>query len=269
VVFDDDGNWDFPVGTVAVKTFSLATAKGVEDGASKSTQRLETRLLVHSPRGWDGYTYLWNDEQTEATLLDSSLTKRYRVHTPTGVIDQEWYFPSRSDCKACHTQIRKVLLGLNTRQLNRINDYGDKRENQIAALDRLGVFTEKLTKKPETMVSFPDWGSPAASTESLARAYLDVNCAICHAPGGTGLSVSDMRFQVPLADTQLIGRKTGRLSIGPPGAEVVDPGSPERSELLLRVRRRGAGQMPTLASNLIDHEAVKILSRWIEDMKEP
>jgi len=51
VRFDEHAAWDWPVGTVFIKTFSLPAAGG-------RLRRLETRLLVLSGRGWDGYTFL-------------------------------------------------------------------------------------------------------------------------------------------------------------------------------------------------------------------
>ncbi len=68
--------WRFPDGTVLVKTFFLET----EPGNPASKRRLETRLLARSSlRGteeygdqvWNGYTYIWNDDQTDAELADA------------------------------------------------------------------------------------------------------------------------------------------------------------------------------------------------------
>jgi hypothetical protein len=49
-------------------------------------------------------------------------------------------------------------------------------------------------------------------------------------------------------------------------ARLVAPGAPERSMLLRRVSRRGAGQMPPLASSLPDEPAVRLLEAWIRGM---
>ena len=67
--------WRFPDGTVFVKTFSLET----EPGNPQSKRRLETRLLHHikmpgnddeyGAQVWNGYTYVWNDEQTYASRV--------------------------------------------------------------------------------------------------------------------------------------------------------------------------------------------------------
>ena len=54
-----------------------------------------------------------------------------------------------------------------------------------------------------------------------------------------------------------------------PGALMlqVDPGHPERSVLLERMSKRGRGQMPPLATSLVDDEAVRLLRAWIESLQ--
>jgi hypothetical protein len=54
--------------------------------------------------------------------------------------------------------------------------------------------------------------------------------------------------------------------IGPRGNKVVERGAPERSELLLRMARRGAGRMPPLATELLDDEALRVLNAWIAEL---
>ena len=94
-------------GAVLVKTFFLDETRG----DPRTRRRLETRFMVHNERGWDGYTYLWNDEQTDAQLLDAAVTKDYRIKTDRGETTQSWYFPSRADCMACHTPAAGFVLG--------------------------------------------------------------------------------------------------------------------------------------------------------------
>jgi hypothetical protein len=73
-----NGTWAAPEGTILVKEFSLE----LEAGNAASARALETRFLVRRTDGWDGYTYQWNDEQTEAYLLDGSTTATYAVADP-------------------------------------------------------------------------------------------------------------------------------------------------------------------------------------------
>ena len=50
---------------------------------------------------------------------------------------------------------------------------------------------------------------------------------------------------------------------------LISPGHPERSVLLYRIAHRGpgSGQMPQLATNLVDERAVKLFEDWILAMK--
>jgi len=45
----------------------------------------------------------------------------------------------------------------------------------------------------------PRWGDPSAATADLARAYLSVNCAFCHQPGGPTPVTIDLRHDQPVA----------------------------------------------------------------------
>jgi hypothetical protein len=222
-------------------------------------RRLETRLLVHNPRGLEGYTYIWNEEQDEANLLaDWPLTRTFDVKSANGPVKREWYLPSRSDCMACHTEHAEFALGLNTRQFNRMHDYGKAKDNQIGVIERLGIFNEPLPKPAGDWEAYPDWQSKEAPTATLARAYLDANCAMCHSPGGRGHAGGasmDMRFHVPLQDAF------------PGKANQLSPGDPARSVLLKRVTtRHDNAQMPPLATNRVDEGAVKVHREWVEEL---
>lgn len=263
VKFSFSGTWEFPVGTVLVKTFFLDQTRDEPGGE----RRLETRLFVHSPRGWAGHTYLWNDEQTDAQLLDNALTRSYAIKTADGPQTQSWYFPSRADCNACHTQAAGHVLGPNTRQLNRGHAYGHVQENQLAVLDRLGVFTEPLSRAPHELEAYPEWGTSTDTTE-LARAYLDANCAMCHQPGASSGTITDLRYHTPLEKARLVNQSPGKVRIGPPDARMVAPGQPDQSELLLRMAARGPGQMPPLATSLPDRQAIDVIAEWIKSMSK-
>jgi len=255
VVFKERDQWEFPVGTVFVKTFKMNTDLEKPD----EMRRLETRLLVHNAQGWEGYTYLWNEEQTEGNLqADWPFTRGFEVKTATGPTKREWYFPSQSDCHACHTHNAGFVMGMNTRQLNRMHDYGRVNENQIEVFERLGVFRESLPKPVRDLEAFPDWPAKSAPVATLARAYLDSNCSMCHSPGGRGHAGGagmDMRFHEQLPDAF------------PGNANWLTPNDPARSILLKRMTtRHDNAQMPPLATNHVDEEAVNVIRQWIKEL---
>lgn len=278
VKFSEHGRWEFPVGTVFIKHFYLNGG----GGAASERRRIETRLLVHHQWGWDGYTYKWNAAQTDAELLDDVARQEFPVGAPNQPHLQTWTFPSRSDCRACHTRVEKFVLGASTRQLNRFDPAG--KENQLAQWNRLGLFADALPKPPEDLPAFPDWRKCAAqpadettrrpieigSAEAVAeraRAYLDVHCAVCHAPQGTGYTKIDLRHFAPLKSMGLVDEDAERPRPGHPKAKLVVPGRPADSELLQWIHAKGQRMMPPLGRTMVDEDAAAVLARWIADMK--
>ncbi len=287
--FHQDAPWTFPIGTVFVKTFLLPQNRPAQHRADRrnlaDARRLETRLMVYSPEGWVGYTYLWNEEQNDAQLAeDQPLVRQYPVNTAAGQLEQSWYFPSRSDCMACHTQAAGFVLGFQTRQLNRMVDG----QNQLAALQAQGVFSRPLPQPPGQLPAHPDWTTalvkPAqtqqdqtqqvqtpqdqSSVQRLARAYLDANCAMCHQAKGIGGRAPDLRAGLPLGKARLIHHPPRQGWLGPNDGKLVTPGEPAASELLLRMQRRGGRQMPPLASSVVDPKAVELVKLWIQGLSE-
>lgn len=276
--FSEHGRWEFPVGTVFVKHFFL-TGGG---GAASSRRRIETRLLINHQWGWDGYTYKWNESQTDAELLEDVARQEFPVGTPENPHSQTWTFPSRSDCRACHTRVEKFVLGASTRQLNRLAP--DGKENQLAQWNRLGLFADALPKPPEKLPAFPDWKTCATQTNEdttkrsielgtaeevvdRARAYLDVHCAVCHAPQGTGYTKIDLRYSTPLKAMGLVNEDAERPRPGHPKVKLLSPSKPADSELLQWIHAKGPRMMPPLGRTMVDDDAVAVISRWIADMK--
>jgi mono/diheme cytochrome c family protein len=104
----------------------------------------------------------------------------------------------------------------------------------------------------------------SAPLEHRVRSYLDANCAQCHRPNGAA-GYFDARFDTPLAEQGLIhGRLAKTMDIA--GAEVVCPGDVSRSVLYQRVHMTGELQMPPLARNQLDQDALDVLGEWIKGL---
>ena len=134
--------WLFPEQTVLVKTFSLEVPATGQSGKTER-RRVETRLLTKQLGQWAGYSYIWNDEQTDASLVAAAGEDRqYTVAdavAPDHVRQQTWHYPSRTECMVCHTRASNFVLGATTLQLNKVVDYGGVKENQLAVFERLGI----------------------------------------------------------------------------------------------------------------------------------
>jgi uncharacterized repeat protein (TIGR03806 family) len=266
IKFAPTGQWMFPRGTVFVKTFMLAA----NEPGSKSQRRLETRLLVcDADGGVYGVTYKWRADNSDADLLDTSLTEPIVIQSGTAVRPQPWYYPSRTDCLTCHTANAGFVLGVKTRQLNRDFAYpSGVTDNQLHAWNQLGLFDTNLTVAD--LKKFPTLACATDTTRSLvdrARSYLDVNCANCHNPGGT-VAFFDARYDTPLARQNLIN---GRVLIDEriDGARVIAPNDTWRSILFMRMNTTEAFMMPPLARNTIDKQGVALLREWIESLPGP
>jgi len=82
--FQASGDWTFPTGSVFVKHFDLP----VNDADPAQKRRLETRFLVKKADGSVyGATYKWRADQSDADLLDGSLTESIPIATaPLGTL---------------------------------------------------------------------------------------------------------------------------------------------------------------------------------------
>jgi uncharacterized repeat protein (TIGR03806 family) len=256
--FNRDGNWSFPTGTVWVKHFDLELTNGVPSSA----KRLETRLLVKNAAGVYGVTYRWGNSLTNATLVpEAGMDETFTVYDGGIARTQVWHYPSRNECLMCHTPASGGPLGFNTAQLNRDVDFGGGLTNQLAALSRAGYFSRPVTNL-NLLPALAHATNEAWSREWRVRSYLAVNCAQCHQPGGPALGSFDARYHNAFSAS---GIYRGRLSDdrGNTNNRVVVPGSPGNSMLLTRIATRGPGQMPPIATSLVDTQAVALISAWI------
>jgi hypothetical protein len=222
-----DGSIDFPVGTVFSKTFSF-------DG-----RLVETRLLIHRAKGWVGVPYVWNREQTEATLAVSGDFTTVRANGR----DIEYAVPNVNQCRSCHDQAGDTVpLGPTVRSLD------------AATLARLGIAVPTAA---------------AATLESRARAYLDVNCATCHNPSGSAMAIPlDLSYGQTLPASFGV-KQIATKPVDAPGLRlIIAPGEPGASILVYRMRSTDQKiGMPTIGHSATDREGVALISEWIRSMR--
>ena len=322
--------WNFPDGTVLVKSFALQ----LEEGNPATRKWIETRFMLKEQGEWAGYTYEWNDEQTDAVLVAAEGKNReFQIRTADlakhadGVKTQEWHYLSRTECMICHSRASNYVLGLCTVQLNRDYDYekvlgeGHATDNQLRTLEHLGLLEvnwwgdgagalhakavkagiDEKDRWPwvgrQTASADPDAGrfpqrrsgllakAPAATNrlvnpldashplEARARSYMHSNCSSCHVFAGGGNAQIDLEYMTayearPLDAMKAIGVKPLHATFDLPDPKLIAAGHPERSVLFSRVARRGPGQMPQLATSIVDEKAVAVLREWIESLPE-
>ena len=244
-----NGDFDFPAGSVLVKSFRLGG------------QLIETRLLMRHPdAGWAGYTYEWNDAQTVATRVRGGKTRQ--------VGGQAWIYPSEGECLQCHTSVAGFTLGPEIAQLNGLLTYPDSdvTANQLATLDHINVLSPGLAAPPDALPALADPEDSAAPLADRARAWLHTNCAQCHRPGGPTPSSLDLRAATALAAMNACGVEPQSGDLGIADARLIAPGDAARSVLVARTNRRDANGMPPVGSSEVDAGGVALLADWINSL---
>jgi len=256
--FNREGNWTFPTGMIWIKHFELELTNGLPESA----KRLETRFIVRNANGVYGITYRWGDAKTNATLVpEEGLDEPFIVNDGGMIRTQVWHYPSRTECLRCHTPAGGLAVGFNTPQLNRDVHFGDSPANQIQALYHAG-YLHTNPAPVHTLKALAPSTNSTYSQEYRVRSYLAANCAQCHQPGASAFGSWDARITTPLSAAGIVD---GPLlnSLGNPDNRVVKPGILDESMLLTRIATFGPGRMPPIDSNLMDTQAVHLLSTWI------
>ncbi|MBN1783062.1 PQQ-dependent sugar dehydrogenase [bacterium] len=263
--FSADSAWTFPENGVLVKNFFL----DLEEGHPETRRIVETRFLIRHnyDAAWDGFSYAWRDDGSDADLLDSSLVKSFLIQKKDGRMEEQlWYYPSRSDCQTCHTPAAGWALSTRTAQLNRDYTYPSAVDNQLRSLNHIALFTEDIGDDPAL---YPRLVNPADTTADLTlrvRSYLDANCSNCHRQGGTGRTNMNLRYDIETDDMHILDIPAELSDLGVPGAKRVASGAPDSSVLFLRMMDTGEFRMPQLATFLVDSQAVSLVEKWILSM---
>lgn len=269
IKYSEPRGWDFTDGTVFVKSFALER----ESGNAASKRWIETRLLTRQQGEWVGYSYLWNDEQTDADLVEKAgRDVEYTIADASadgGVRRQSWHYPSRAECMVCHSRAAKYVLGITTHQLNRTFDYSSGRRNQIEVFEELGLFDSEMHAGGDKLPKLAGLDDESATLDARARSYLHANCSYCHVAAGGGNSAVDFEIVAEPEKALLIDAAPVHTNFGIENARIVAPGSPERSLVVERMGRRGRGQMPPLASAVVDQRAVDLIREWIKELPPP
>ena len=261
---------DFPVGTIIAKTFAYPTDMREPGGR---VDLLETRILLHQKAGWIGLPYVWNEEETEATLkLAGTMLPASWIDTAGQRVDHQYMVPNANQCKGCHRVEDDTFepIGPKARYLNKDFAYADGPENQLAHWTRVGIL--EGAPAPDAVARVPVWDDPASGTlEDRARTYLEINCAHCHSTGGpartTGLDLTWGAhepvklgvYKFPVA----AGRGSGDRLYG------IVPGKPDQSILMYRITSLDPGvMMPELGRRMVHTEGVELLREWIAAMAD-
>ncbi|MFO0619156.1 MAG: hypothetical protein U0414_41590 [Polyangiaceae bacterium] len=274
ITYSASGQWELPVGSVLVKTFSYHA--DLRDPKSPLTI-LETRLLWRQPSGWTVHTYIWDAALKDAirNVVGPKIPSTF-IDASGATVTNEYTVPNTEECKKCHSRDNVVSsIGWKTRELNRAFSYGGSvgEKNQIDRFAELGWLGADL-EPAATRAALPDpFGS--ADLASRARSYLDGNCSHCHMKGGYAsqsallLDFPSTDPAVPTASENVGVCKQPTSAGGATCGNVVDivPGDPAKSIMTCRLDSTDPQvKMPPLGNRLIDAAGVKLIEDWIASL---
>ncbi len=271
-VYNDAESFEFPGGTIFSKTFAYPASGEPEKPGERGRERLiETRLLVHARSGWVGLPYVWNAEQTEATLQVAADPTVVDWTHPSGAhYTINYTIPNTNQCKECHNKSKVMApLGPKARNLNKDYAYAEGPANQLAYWTKIGYL--KGAPLPGRAPKAAAWDDPASgSLEARARAYLDVNCGTCHNPKG---SANNTGLYLDVAETDPLrlgvckvpvsaGQGTGDLRFG------IVPGNPDTSILVHRMASTAPKvMMPEIGRTVVHEEGVALIAQWVASLE--
>jgi putative heme-binding domain-containing protein len=257
----------FPKDGVLARTFAME----MDRGNPASRKWLETQILHFDGREWHGYTYRWNDAQTDASLVpalgeDVELSVK-DAKAPGGIRKQTWHFPSRTECRQCHNPWAGEALSFSEAQLRR-NGNSAGGPDELSRLADLGLVQWGKANPREDKPSKP-LVNPHNAGEDLqarARSYLHVNCSHCHTFGAGGSVNIDIRSELALDETKAVDVNPVQGTFGIANCRILAPGDPYRSVLYYRMAKQGRGRMPHIGSELIDEAGVRLIGDWIRQL---
>ena len=251
----------FPVGSVLIKTFSYQNTM-----SELSPQLLETRLLIHSEGGWKAVSYIWNEDQSEAYLSLVGGTIQTSFSDEGGNIRSVRYrAPNKNQCKECH-QINASLtpIGPKARNMDLTLSYDDKPQNQLAKWHDLGWIDQDID-----FMKMINYSSLNEDIEDRARAYLEINCAHCHIPGGAA-DTTGLYLMLEETNKKSLGFYKKPVAAGKASFNLkysIVPKKPNQSILLRRMESMDPGIMMPESGRALKHaEGIEVISEWINSL---
>lgn len=192
----------FPDNTLVAKTFYY----NVDDGdPSLGIQIIETRVAIKVEGEWEMGNYIWNQAQTDASYDEAGSTIPISYIDINGTTQNlDYVVPTNADCITCHSNTNVVIpIGPKLRNLNFVPSYTN--QNQLNYLTSIGML-EGVTASNISVL--PDWTDVNLDILDRGRAYIDVNCAHCHQPGGSVTNFAlDFRLETLFDDTGIYANR--------------------------------------------------------------
>ncbi len=231
----------FPDSTILVKTFYYFNDK---TDKTKGKYLLETRIMIKEKERWSVDTYVWNEEQTNATLqLTGSDIPVIWVDELGKSNSINYHIPSHTECTSCHQKANNILpIGPKLRNLNIDVTENGISENQLLKFQNMGLINNFGHDK---ILKLPDWENANNSLSDRARAYFDVNCAHCHNSEGMSAKTKLLLDFETTADNSRIKK---------------------RKNFIISRMNASSNRMPKLGTTVIHEEGLELVKQYLKTL---
>jgi uncharacterized repeat protein (TIGR03806 family) len=252
---------DLPVGSALIKNFYYNNVQ-----PSGGTRIIETRIMIKKSSGWIFAEYVWNGEQTDATLQMSGSYTGISWLQNGSPKSTTYRIPSETECLICHKDNGNAIpIGIKPQNLNWSYPYSDGSQNQLSKLIAQGYLENNL---PSSIVSTVDYTDDSHSLRVRLRSYLDINCAHCHRQN----SHCDYRpLRLAFSETG-VGQNMGicvepEEALDPSLIEIIVPGNVNKSMMHFRLSSTAeSNRMPLLGRTIVHEEGVQLLKDFINSI---
>lgn len=255
---------DFPTGTILIKTFYYDNVL-----PTNTTKIIETRLMIRKETEWIFANYIWNGEQTEASLDMTGSTIDIEWMEGSTTKSTTYRIPSDAECLVCH-KISNIPtpIGTKPQSINNEYSYDDGAMNQLEKLASFGYLDNINLPSSSEIETVVDWKDNSNSLDLRARSYLDINCAHCHVDNAH-CSYRPIRLGFnETSDPNNYGEcVTPDENIDNSLLHVISPTRPNRSVLYYRMNSTNESvRMPLIGRTIIHDEGVALMEEWINSL---
>ncbi len=215
--------------------------------------------------------YIWNDEQTDATLevaggkMDVSW-----IHDDGAERKVNYVVPNKNQCKGCHEVAGKFSpIGPKAKHLNKTYSYANGEKNQLEKWVEMTYL--KNCPSPDKAPKMAVWNDPATgSLEERAKPWLDINCAHCHNADGPA-NTSGLLLNTEITDATVAGICKTPVAAGRGAGDFtydIVPGKADSSILVFRMESTDPGiMMPEIGRMLVHDEGLALVKEWINSLE--
>jgi uncharacterized repeat protein (TIGR03806 family) len=229
----------FPDNTLMAKTFYYMVD---ETNPVSEKQIIETRISIKVDGVWSMRTYIWNQNQTDAIYDEQGSALAVSYTDATGTIQNiDYVIPTEMDCITCHSKSNVVTpIGPKLRNLNFTPSFTN--QNQLDYFESIGILEGVNSSNVSVL---PDWTDESLDILSRGRAYIDINCAHCHQPGGEVTNFGlDFRLETSFDDSGIYAN---------------------RGEIEVRVQSNvPTYRMPQIGRSTVDQDGVTMLLEYLD-----